>query len=204
MGGRGGSSGMSGKSFHVGETLTIGNYKVKDGEVTTKSGKTQAVTEYKELTAQERQKYKSQLEKAGINDPVIAGRMILPRNVVETAMRQRENEKKAITKNVPGLEKLREARRYDDQQRREFNRSVEGGSGVIRGNPNSSTASSVAKKYPRAAAYLKAESYYNSSNYMKSAYGKEAMNKIANGKSAATAIREMEKKWKKYANKTHG
>lgn len=204
VGGRGGSSGLTSKeSFSVGETVKVGNYKVKDGEVTTKSGKTQSVTGYKELTAQEKEKYKSQLEKAGISDPVIAGRMILPRNVVETAIRQRESGKRAIEKNVPGLEKLREARRYDDQQRRIFNRSVEGGSGIIRGNPNSTTASGLAKKYPRAAAYLKAESYFNSSNYMKSSFGKEAMNKIANGKSASAAIKEMEKKWRKYASKSH-
>lgn len=50
------------------------------------------------------------------------------------------------------------------------------------------------KKYPRAAAYLLAESYAFSGNYEKAAAGRKAKEKILNGESFEAAIAEM-KDW---------
>lgn len=201
MGGRGGSSGLNNSSVSVGQKIQIGNYVIQGGTVTTPSGKSQFVLDYRELSKQEKEMFADSLKKAGISDAVVSGDTILPRNVAESAINRRKAEKAAIAKNVPGLNELRSAMAYDSEQRSIFNRSVESGSGILKGNPSSKTASAVEKKYPRASAYLTAESFYHSSNHVKASYGKEAMNKIASGKSATAAIKEMKKKWSNYVKK---
>ncbi len=199
MGGRGSSGERESSNFSVGETLSIDGYKISGGTVTTPSGKSQLITDYKEMTDAQKKEMKSALEKAGINDPVVSGRIVLPRSVAQEAINQKNAEKAAYEKNVPGLDELRTAITHDESQRNLFKRSVYSGSGRLSGNPSSETASSVAKRYPRAAAYIKAESYFYSANDVKSSLGKEAMNAIASGKSESAAIKTMERKWEKYA-----
>ncbi len=194
-----GSSGFSNnKPVSVGEKIQIGNYTIKEGVVTTKSGKSQEILGYQELSKQEMQKMSEAIKKAGIYDPVISGRMILPRDVAKAAIDQRKLEKEAFAKNVPGLSELKSAIEYDNNQRMIFNRSIDRGDLIIQGTTKSNTASAVAKKYPRASAYLTAQSFFHSSNSVKSSLGKEAMNKIASGKSVSATIKEMKKKWRKY------
>jgi hypothetical protein len=53
-------------------------------------------------------------------------------------------------------------------------------------------------KYPRAAAYLKAEKFSYAANSAKSNAGKKALMKILDGKDYTTAIEEMEKEWTAY------
>jgi len=191
---------MNNHKIEVGKAITIDGYTIKEGRVKTPKGNEVYVSEYRDMTAQERKDYAEALKKSGIIEPVIAGRIILPKKIADSAIRQLKAEREAVKTNVRGLEELRKAIDFDNSQRNAFRRSMNRGDGVIRGRAYSSTYKEVAKKYPRAAAYLKAEGYYNSSNYMKSSFGKEAMNKIASGKSASAAIREMEKKWRKYTS----
>lgn len=61
-----------------------------------------------------------------------------------------------------------------------------------------SNPAELSKQYPRAAAYLKAESYEFASNAVKSAAGKKAEERIINGEDYAAAIRDMETEWADY------
>lgn len=199
MGGRGGSSGLSGQQgIVVGQTITMNGYKIKEGVVESPSGNRAYVDNFRNLTDAEKRKMKDALEEAGIKDPVSVGRLLMPRVVAEAAIRQRKLENEALKKNVPGLDELISASESDASAKRNYRRQFESESGAIRGI-SPLKYKSVAQKYPAAAAYLKAEKYYMSNNAQKSAIGKEAMNKIASGRSADKVIREMEKKWKKMA-----
>ena len=197
MGGRGSSGG-----FSVGETIVVSGYSIRGGSVTSPSGRSQSVDSYRELTATERRQQASAISAAGINDPVVAGRMILPRAVADSAINQRQRERVSLSRNVPGLPELRAARNYDQSQQESFSRSVYGGSGRLTGNPNSNTYASLAKRYPRAAAYLRAESWSTASNDVKASAGRNAMNAIASGKSYKAAIREMEERWRRHSRRT--
>ncbi len=192
----GGASGGR-SNFMVGETITMSGYKITGGFVTSPSGRSVSVDSYRELTAAELE----QLSRLGnVESPVLVGRMVLPRAVADRAIQQRAQEAAAIQKNVPGLEELRAARAHDSDQRDQFMRSMERGTGILRGDPASHTAAEVEKKYPRAAAYLRAEAWSYASNYMKASFGKTAMNEIASGKSYKKAIDDMRKKWRKYTD----
>lgn len=54
------------------------------------------------------------------------------------------------------------------------------------------------QKYPRAAAYLQAESWEYAENYVKSAAGRKAKGKIINGKDYIEAIEDMKAEWEEY------
>lgn len=51
------------------------------------------------------------------------------------------------------------------------------------------------KKFPRAAAYLKAKSYSQAANWAKASAGKEAAESILNGEDYEQVIAKMEEKW---------
>lgn len=54
------------------------------------------------------------------------------------------------------------------------------------------------KKFPRAAAYLKAQSYSRAASWAKASAGKEAAEAILNGEDYEQAIAKMEGKWDEY------
>lgn len=57
----------------------------------------------------------------------------------------------------------------------------------------------LVRKYPRANAYMKAESYaYSSSNNARAAAGKKALERILNGEDYKQAITDMKKEWRDY------
>lgn len=183
-------------------------YKIDGSLVTTPRGTSLSVENYRELTPQEQSKYAQAIKKYGISDPVMANYNlkfmtpgILPKIVAETAISRGKAQKEAFARNVPGLQELRSAIDYDEKQVYLFRKSVEKGTGIMRGAPTSNTASAARKKYPIAAAYLTAEAYSNARHYAKSSFGKEAMNEIKKGKNAAAAIKKMKKKWGEYASK---
>lgn len=109
-------------------------------------------------------------------------------------------ERKAKIASIEGLDIIRNAR--DDMRRwqEEFDKSFEnvGGFGV-REKPEYDFEE-MERKYPRAAAYLKAEAYENASHYAKSAAGKEAKEKILNGEDYEKVIEEMEAKWRSHCS----
>ncbi len=59
-------------------------------------------------------------------------------------------------------------------------------------------------KYPRAAAYLKAEAWARGAHYAKVAAGKAALEKIIQGEDFAAALAEMEAAWPLIAMSTPG
>ncbi|MGN1101553.1 MAG: hypothetical protein ACI4RG_05120 [Huintestinicola sp.] len=61
-------------------------------------------------------------------------------------------------------------------------------------------SSELKKKFPRAAAYIKAESYAYASNAVKSSIGKDALDKIIDGCDYSVVISDMEEKWKNHLN----
>lgn len=191
MGGRG-SAGQRSNSlsdYEIGKTLKVGKYKIDEGIVTSPSGRSSRVESFSELSASDKKKY----EQMGVSDPVKSGRMILPRNVAEASIKQVSYQKELMRKNVPGLDELRKARAYDESQREAFKRSVYSGSGRIQGSSSSQTAAALSVRYPRAAAYLQAESVSYSNDYRRAAIGKKAKYAIANGESYKRVISNMKK-----------
>lgn len=101
---------------------------------------------------------------------------------------------------IEGLQEIRDARADLSRWHDEFNRSFRnvGGMGV-RQKPEYDFAAMEAR-YPRAAAYLKAESYEYASHYAKSAAGKKALERIINGEDPNTVIADMEAEWKAHCD----
>ena len=79
-----------------------------------------------------------------------------------------------------------------------FDRMMDTGSSVLSAKYPSTTLKDIYIKYPRAAAYLKAQSWHNASNYMKANAGRKAEEKILNGEDYLAAIAEMEKEFSDY------
>lgn len=196
-GGRsGGSSGPS--------TVTLNGYKISGGVVMSPSGATQRVESFSELTAQQRRQAAAVIAKNGIKDPVAAGRFLIPREVAQAAVSQAkaasEAAAKKLAKNVPGLSELRDARERYEQQSYAFRRAIERGDGLYPAKPSAGAMAALAKKYPRANAYLQAEAYSRASNFRKASAGKKAMKAIAGGESYKKAIKRMEEEWSKAAD----
>lgn len=197
MGGRGGASSLSGEEY--GRKIVVQGYEIDAEKITTPSGNTAYLKEFKEPSEEQ----KRHIEQSGRNpnDYVIMGNLAVPKAVAQAANAEKKRNERLFQKNVPGLSELLKAIDYDSGQRRKFYRSLDSGTGVIKGTPYSKKADELRKKYPRASAYLQAESYYQSSHYMKSAYGKEAMNKIASGRPYKKVLEEMRRKWRAYTSK---
>ena len=58
----------------------------------------------------------------------------------------------------------------------------------------------LAKKYPRAAAYIKAEAMSEARHFAKSSAGKKALERIINGEDYGEALRDAEAEWTKYCD----
>ena len=104
----------------------------------------------------------------------------------------REKDKALFEKNVSGYSELRKEINADEahfeRQRVAMSRSV----GI---GERKSLRSELEAKYPAAAAYIKAESFSEASNFEKASAGREAMKKIKTGYNPQNAISEMERKW---------
>lgn len=191
----------------VGQAITVGSYEIQRGTVK-RSGWSSGIaitseSDFENLTNAQKAKYGEAIKKAGIKDPVYIEKSnaFVERAAVEAALKQRRDEEAAFKKNVPGYEKLWRAEAEDEKIVSAYRRSVERGNGRIEGKPTSAIAASVAKQYPVAAAYRRAESFKLSNNATKSALGREAMDKIASGKPYKKVIKDMEDAWTKSAMK---
>lgn len=99
---------------------------------------------------------------------------------------------------IEGLKEIRDAEHDIENWHYEFNKSFENVGGLgVRPKPNYNFSEMYAK-YPRAAAYIKADEYRNASNYRKSAIGQNALNKIVNGEDYVLVIENMEREWSEY------
>ncbi len=108
-----------------------------------------------------------------------------------------EEERQEKIKAIEGLKELEFAREDIAAWHEEFAKSFDhvGGLGV-RPRPNHDLKA-LAEKYPRASAYLKAESWSYAANYEKAAAGKKALERIINGEDYALALSNMEAEWSK-------
>ena len=99
-----------------------------------------------------------------------------------------------IDPNIEGLQQIRRAIAAWDRYRA-LRRDFEEGDAY--GMPTRPTVSigDLQKLYPRAAAYLKAEQWYNSPSFKKSALGKEAMERILNEVDYKKVIDDMQNAW---------
>lgn len=118
----------------------------------------------------------------------------------EEAKQRAFEERQAKIKAIDGLEEIRAALADVEAWHSEFEASFSdvGGLGV-RPKPQYDFDALYAK-YPRAAAYLKAESFEYASHYAKSAAGKKAKDRIINGEDHSKVIAEMESEWKAYCD----
>ncbi len=95
----------------------------------------------------------------------------------------REARENSLALAVPGLASLRAARADEARYRAEFERMMEDeyNDGVNPPAKPAVSSSDLAAQYPRAALYLKAESYSCASNHHKAAAGSKAMQLLAEG-----------------------
>ena len=111
-----------------------------------------------------------------------------------------EADRKAKIAAIDGLAEIRDAINAETEYRIAFDKMMddEYNDGVF--PPKKPTASSkdLMSKYPRAAAYLKAESWSYSEHFVKSAAGRKAMDRIINGDDYEQAIADMDKEFSTY------
>lgn len=123
-------------------------------------------------------------------------------NAEKEAIEKAAAERMAKIKVIKGLEEIQAAIEEHENYHYRFNRMMEdeGNDGVNPPVRPQSNIEEMKKKYPCAAAYLKAKSYENSANYAKSGAGRTARDRIINGDDYEKAIADMEKEWSDYCD----
>lgn len=108
--------------------------------------------------------------------------------------------KRAKIDAIEGLNELRKAINDIDRYHRAFDRMMEdeNNDGVRPPKRPTMNVEELKAKYPRAAAYLKAEKFATGAHYVKANAGSKALDKIINGEDYTAAIAEMEAEWSEY------
>lgn len=187
-------------------TSNISGYEINGSTIISRSGKKMEIIGIKEADA----KVKAIASKNGISNPVCISFSgcgnsfgIVPREVAEKAIEQgkqeEENRKFNLAANVSGIEKLRMAIAHNEEEERRFSRTIMNDSGKIY-ERDLVDIDALRVEFPRAAAYLEAESFRNSADYKKSTLGEEAMTKIRLGEDCDAALSEMRNAWKAYCD----
>ncbi len=185
----------------------VGRYTVTDKEVTLLSGKATHNGSYREATPNEIETAR----KYGINSPVTMptskGQAVVPREVGEKAKlfyeTAKENYSANLKNNVPGLDEINKISIAYSNEQYLSRKSIENGYGRLHTpKVTAKDVEAVKKKYPVATKYLTAESFWDSSNDIKSALGREAMNAIRLGDDPDEAIKRMKSEWEKYVEKS--
>lgn len=114
----------------------------------------------------------------------------------EAAAKAAAEDRKAKIAAIEGLAELQAARDAEANYHYEVNRRFENEalSSMLPARPEVS-ASEVSAKYPRAAAYVKAEGWTHANNYAKNAAGRKALERIINGEDHEQVLAEMEAEW---------
>lgn len=110
-------------------------------------------------------------------------------------IKQEREERVRKIEAIEGLKELEKARSEWRKYHYEFNRIMESGDSIFPARPEIDP-DEIAKIYPRAAAYIKAESYASARNVDKYSAGKKALERIINGEDYEVVITEMESEWK--------
>ena len=185
-------------------TSNISGYEINGSTIISRSGREMAITDIKEADA----KAKIVASKAGIKDPVCVSFSgcgnnvgIVPREVAEKALEQgrqeQENREYNLRTNVPGIDELKAAIAHNEEEQKRFSRTITSDAGKIY-ERDLIDVDALRAEFPRAAAYLEAESFCYSADYKKSILGKEAMEKIRLGEDCDAALSEMATAWKAY------
>lgn len=103
---------------------------------------------------------------------------------------------------IEGLKEIQNSINEQIKWRNDFNRAMESEDGCIglRAKPEDNI-SELKEKYPRAAAYLAAETESFKSNYELSAIGKRALEAIINGEDYKEVMKRMEDEQKEFVNR---
>lgn len=114
----------------------------------------------------------------------------------EAAHRAAAEEREAKINAIEGLKELQKAISAEEDYHREFNRRMENEalSSFLPARPAVSSKD-IRAKYPRAAAYIKAENWKWASNYAKSGAGEKALERIINGEDHEQVMADMESEW---------
>jgi len=135
------------------------------------------------------------------------GEMKVAKPEIMAELKRREAEKLAIESaeaekirnNIPGLEELKNIRNSWEIFYDKRSASIEN-SGFNYPTEPVVTSVEVANKYPVAAAYLKAQSCADASNFNKYSAGKKAVKAIENGEDYIQVLETMENEWSKAAH----
>lgn len=100
---------------------------------------------------------------------------------------------------IEGLRELQGARYAWEDYRQRWNKQFDNENTRYVARPKSNPEE-LAQKYPRAAAYLLAQSYSGAGNYAKASAGRKAAERILNGEPHEKVIAEMEKEWEDAAH----
>lgn len=97
---------------------------------------------------------------------------------------------------IEGLKELKAAINEQNDYHYEINRRFENEalSSILPAQPKANVKD-LKKKYPRAAAYIKAENWKYANNYAKAAAGRKALERIINGEDHEQVLADMEAEW---------
>lgn len=103
---------------------------------------------------------------------------------------------------IEGLQEIYDAKEAWSRYRNAFERMMEDqdNDGAFPPMRPTVNVEELNTKYPRAAAYIKAENYSCAANYAKSSAGRTALEKIINGEDYVQAIADMEAEWSAYCD----
>lgn len=121
----------------------------------------------------------------------------------EEAKKQEYLAYKASVEAIEGLKEIETAMYSWAEWNKKFRKSFDGeyavgGMGIESPVYTEDVINSLKAKYPRATAFLKAESWSNASHYYKSRLGEDAKHRIAAGEDYKKVISEIETKWEEY------
>lgn len=118
----------------------------------------------------------------------------------EKAAEARVQERRAKIEAIDGLKDLERCKEAWDSYHRAFYRmmSDQDNDGARPPKCPAHTVEELAAKYPRASAYLTAQSWSVASHYGKSAAGRKALERIINGEDHEQVITEMKAEWSAY------
>lgn len=103
-------------------------------------------------------------------------------------------------KSIEGLEEIQDAIEKQVIWRRKFNQAMDSEDGILPTKPEDNIAE-LKQKYPRAAAYLKAESESLKRNHELSEIGKDALERIINGEDYIKVLSDMDKRQHEFCQK---
>lgn len=122
-------------------------------------------------------------------------------NIEEQKEKERaEAERNAKIVAIEGLDEIRDAIKVENEYIKKYDKMIEDGDidGAIALKLPDVLSARLKDKYPRADAYLKAESWSRDEQFVKSDYGRKAMERIINGDDYKQAIKDMEDDYNSY------